>query len=131
VGAVTGDAAPFDRGVRATAAGLGLAVHEPRFGGWSLAVAESVVSGPLQVAVVGDGPEADALERVARQSGSPGLVVVRGEPDAPGVPLLADRPLVGGRAAAYVCRGMVCDLPTTDAEVLRVQLGDREPSPLE
>ena len=29
----------------------------------------------------------------------------------PGMPLLADRPLVGGDAAAYVCRGMVCELP--------------------
>ena len=41
------------------AAGLGLAVREPRFGGWSLAVAEALVAGPLQVAVVGSGPAAD------------------------------------------------------------------------
>ena len=108
---------------RATAAGLGLAVREPRFGGWSLAVAEALVAGPLQVAVVGSGPEADALETAARRSPSPGLVVVRGEPDAPGLPLLAERPLVGGRAAAYVCRGMVCELPTTDPEELAAQLG--------
>ena len=41
-----------------------------------------------------------------------------GEPDAPGVPLLADRPLVGGAAAAYVCRGYVCERPTTSPEDL-------------
>jgi uncharacterized protein YyaL (SSP411 family) len=123
LGAVTGDATALDAGARATAAGLGLAVREPRFGGWSLAVAEALVAGPLQVAVAGSGPEADALETVARCSPSPGLVVVRGEPDAPGRPLLAERPLVGGRAAAYVCRGMVCELPTTDPEELAAQLG--------
>jgi uncharacterized protein YyaL (SSP411 family) len=43
-------------------------------------------------------------------------------PDAPGIPLLADRPLVGGRPAAYVCRGFVCDRPVTDAADLRAAL---------
>jgi uncharacterized protein YyaL (SSP411 family) len=76
----------------------------------------------VQVAVVGTGPEAAALLRVVRESRSPGLVAVAGMPDSPGIPLLADRPLVDGRAAAYVCRGFVCDRPTTDPEVLRAQL---------
>lgn len=122
LGAVTGDPRALDAGARATAAGLGLAVREPRFGGWSLAVAESLVAGPLQVAVVGSGDRADALERVARQSPGAGLVVVRGAPDQPGMPLLADRPLVDGGPAAYVCRGMVCDLPVTDPAALVAQL---------
>jgi uncharacterized protein YyaL (SSP411 family) len=34
------------------------------------------------------------------------------------VPLLAERPLVGGAAAAYVCRGFVCDRPVTTVEEL-------------
>jgi uncharacterized protein len=72
---------------------------------------------------VGSGRDADALEAVARRSPSPGLVVVRGEPDASGLPLLADRPLLAGRAAAYVCRGMVCELPTSDPGELAAQLG--------
>ncbi len=122
LGAVTGDPDALEAGARATAAGLGLAVREPRFGGWSLAIAEALVAGPLQVAVVGSGPDADALEAVARGSASPGLVVVRGEPDAPGHPLLADRPLVDGHAAAYVCRGMVCELPATHPGDLTEQL---------
>ena len=46
-----------------------------------------------------------------------------GSPDAPGVPLLADRPLVRGAAAAYVCRGFVCEQPTSDPEVLRAAVG--------
>jgi uncharacterized protein YyaL (SSP411 family) len=125
LGAVTGDPDALESGARATAAGLGLAVREPRFGGWSLAVAEALVAGPHQVAVVGSGPAADALERAARRSPSPGLVVVRGEPDASGLALLAGRPLVDGAPAAYVCRHMVCELPTTSPETLVEHLGGR------
>jgi uncharacterized protein len=39
------------------------------------------------------------------------------------VPLLADRPLVAGAAAAYVCRGFVCEQPTTDPDALRAAVG--------
>jgi uncharacterized protein len=70
------------------------------------------------VAVVGEGAEASALAEVARASTSPGLVVVQGEPEAVGVPLLVGRPLVDGRAAAYVCRGFVCDAPVTTPDAL-------------
>ena len=59
-----------------------LAEQVPRFAGWSLAAAEALLAGPLEVAVVGaDGdPARDELARVARGSASPGLVVVVGEP---------------------------------------------------
>ncbi|MFB9321001.1 thioredoxin domain-containing protein [Cryptosporangium minutisporangium] len=93
-----------------------------RFAGWACAVGEAAVAGPLQVAVVGTGPDADALRRTAWRATSPGAVVVAGEPDAEGVPLLADRPLVGGAPAAYVCHGFVCDRPTTDPAVLATQV---------
>ena len=59
---------------------------------------------------------------MARGAVSPGLVVAVGEPDTPGVPLLADRPLVDGGAAAYVCRGFVCDRPVTTPENLAARL---------
>jgi uncharacterized protein YyaL (SSP411 family) len=100
-----------------------VAQQDPRFAGWALAVAEAALAGPLQVAVVGEGPDAAALAAAARNGTSPGLVVVVGSPDAPGVPLLADRPLVRGAAAAYVCRGFVCEQPTSDPEVLRAAVG--------
>jgi uncharacterized protein YyaL (SSP411 family) len=96
-----------------------LGVQQPRFLGWSLAAAEALVAGPVQIALVGD--DAD-LVRAAWLHRPPGAVVVAGEADAPGIPLLADRRLVNGRSAAYVCRGMVCDLPVTSTADLIAQL---------
>jgi uncharacterized protein len=81
------------------------------------------VRGPLQVAVVGPEPERAALVAHARAIAPGGAVVVAGDPDAPGVPLLAHRPLVGGASAAYVCRGFVCDRPVTTPEELTAVLG--------
>jgi uncharacterized protein YyaL (SSP411 family) len=120
--ALTGDTALRERAEAALSASGSIAARDPRFGGWALAVAEAAVAGPLQVAVVGSGPEADALLEVVRRSPSPGLVHVHGEPDAPGIPLLEHRPLVGGRPAAYVCRGFVCDAPVTGAAELTAAL---------
>jgi uncharacterized protein len=45
--------------------------------------------------------------------------VVVGTPGASGVPLLEGRGLVDGKAAAYVCRSMVCERPVTTPEDLR------------
>ena len=96
-----------------------LLTRAPRAAGWAAAVGEALLAGPLEVAVSGPaGPERDALASVARASTSPGAVVVVGEPDAPGVPLLAGRPVVDGRPAAYVCRGFVCSAPVTDLSAL-------------
>jgi uncharacterized protein YyaL (SSP411 family) len=111
-----------ERADAALAATGRLAVQDPRFAGWSLAVAEAALAGPLQVAVVGADADAAELLATARAATSPGLVIAHGDPDAPGQPLLAQRPLVDGRAAAYVCRGFVCDAPVTDPESLRAAL---------
>ncbi len=102
-----------------------LAGKHPRFAGHWLTAAEALVRGPLQVAVSGpDGDPARAtLARHARLIAPGGTVVVAGEPDAPGVPLLAGRPLVDGHPAAYVCRGFVCDRPVTTPEALTATLG--------
>jgi uncharacterized protein YyaL (SSP411 family) len=110
---------------RALAAAAALAEREPRFTGWLLSAAEAAVEGPLQVAVVGDGEGAAGLLKVARDSLSPGLVLAAGQPDQAGIPLLADRPLVGDEPAAYVCRGFVCDRPVTTVQELLAALGDR------
>ncbi|GAA1624924.1 thioredoxin domain-containing protein [Georgenia ruanii] len=119
--ALTGSPRHREAAEGALAAAGTLARQEPRFAGWTLAVAEAALAGPLQVAVVG-GDDARKLTAVARAGTSPGMVVVAGAPDTPGVPLLADRPLVDGRAAAYVCRGFVCDRPVTTTAALEAAL---------
>ena len=119
--ALTGSATYREAAEAALAVVGWIGARQPRYCGWALAAAEAALAGPLQVAVVGDSDSVAAREdlvRVARLGTSPGTVVVAGEPDADGVPLLAHRPLVAGSAAAYVCRGFVCDAPTTDAAAL-------------
>ncbi|MGW5424455.1 thioredoxin domain-containing protein [Streptomyces sp. NPDC003943] len=101
-----------------------LGPRAPRFIGWGLAVAEALRDGPKEIAVVGapDDEGFRALWRTALRSGAPGAVLAAGLPDGEEFPLLRDRPLVGGRAAAYVCRHFVCDAPTTDPELLALRL---------
>jgi uncharacterized protein YyaL (SSP411 family) len=98
-----------------------LGVQQPRFLGWALAAAEALLSGPVQVAIVGE-QDRGPMARLAWAKRPPGAVVVCGPPDAPDVPVLAGRPLVRGGAAAYVCRGMVCDAPVTDVDALAAAL---------
>ncbi|MFJ9564434.1 thioredoxin domain-containing protein [Streptomyces fuscichromogenes] len=98
----------------------------PRFVGWGLAVAEALLDGPREVAVVGPDARdarASALHRTALLGTAPGAVVAAGTLGSDEFPLLAGRPLVGGEAAAYVCRNFTCDAPTTDPERLRAALG--------
>ena len=93
----------------------------PRFAGWSLAAAESMLDGPVEVAVVGaPGADRDALERRARQH--PGAVVVVADGPTSEVPLLVGRDQVDGRPAAYVCRHLVCERPVTTVEELAALL---------
>jgi uncharacterized protein YyaL (SSP411 family) len=97
----------------------------PRFIGWGLAVAEALLDGPREVAVVGpalDDPATKALHRTALLGTAPGAVVAAGVVGSDELPLLADRPLVGGEPAAYVCRNFTCDAPTTEVERLRASL---------
>jgi uncharacterized protein YyaL (SSP411 family) len=86
---------------------------------------EALLDGPVEVAVVGvpGDPARDALAETVRGSSRPGLVLAVGDSgDATWVPLLADRPLVSGRAAAYVCRNFACQAPVTEVHELRSQI---------
>ena len=104
-----------------------LAAGHARFAGWGIAVAEALADGPREVAVVGsvDDPRTVRLHGTALLGTAPGAAVALGDPAAAastGVPLLADRPLVGGEPTAYVCRHFVCEAPTTDPGVLAALL---------
>jgi uncharacterized protein len=131
--AVTGSSTHREAAESALGATRALSAKAPRFAGWGLAVAEAVLAGPAEVAVVGagDDPGRAALHRTAWESPAPGAAIVVGEPggegaSGDGVPLLRDRPLVDGAAAAYVCRGFVCERPVTDPAALREALASRE-----
>ncbi|MFC7276815.1 thioredoxin domain-containing protein [Paractinoplanes rhizophilus] len=98
----------------------------PRFAGYSAAVAEAALSGPYEIALVSEKDDHGELAAAAYRHAPAGAVIVAGEPDRPGVPLLADRPLLGGLPTAYVCRGFVCERPVTDAGELVAQLGSKD-----
>ena len=115
---LTASALTADAGLRARAeTALGQAAHlagYPQFWGHGLSVVEALLDGPREVAIVADA--GSPLHRVALHGTAPGMVV------ATTGPLLEGRPRVDGLDTAYVCRGFVCDAPTTKPGVLAEQL---------
>ena len=118
---VDGDRA--ERYLRAAADALSahsvLLERAPRSAGHWLAVAESAVRGPLQIAVAGDPSQSELLAE-ARRLAPGGAIVVGGQRDSS--TLLVGRDRIAGADAAYVCRGRVCDLPVTRATELAAAL---------
>jgi uncharacterized protein len=111
--ALTGSGRHRQAAEEALATTRALAERAPRFAGWSLAAAEAMLAGPLEIAVVGPpGPERDALEARARRMPSAVVVVSDGPRDD--IPLLSGRTTVDGRPAAYLCWHHVCARPITE-----------------
>ncbi|MFC9820735.1 thioredoxin domain-containing protein [Streptomyces erythrochromogenes] len=130
----TGSEAHRTAAERALGVVQALGPRVPRFIGHGLSVAEALLDGPREVAVVGhpEDPARTALHRAALLGTAPGAVVAVGLPQpAEGgegeFPLLAERTLVHDLAAAYVCRHFVCARPTTDPVELAEQLGAVRP----
>ncbi len=101
-----------------------MAEHGLAFG-HLLGAADLAVHGAVEVALMGD-PESTehaALAAEVSRHYLPNLAMAGGIPgsDAP-VALLADRPMQGGMATAYVCRDYHCDAPTTSVAELASQL---------
>jgi uncharacterized protein YyaL (SSP411 family) len=99
-----------------------MAEHPLGFGHW-LGVADRYVHGGIDIALVpGDDGDAAMLD-VLRRAYLPTLLLARGHPDDVDAPLLLrDRPAVGGRTTAYLCRNFSCELPTTEPMVLAQQV---------
>ena len=94
------------------------------FAHW-LSAATFILGQPQEVAIAGDPAAVDAraLLAVVNSRYRPDLVVAAGEGEATAaVPLLADRPRLGGRATAYVCRRFVCRRPVNEPAALAEQL---------
>jgi uncharacterized protein YyaL (SSP411 family) len=127
--ALTGSARHREAALAALGALGPIAARYPRAAGSGLAVAEAVLAGPAEIAVVGplDDQRTRALHLTALAAAPPGAVIAVGDPgrsvpDGAQVPLLAGRPLVNGSPAAYVCRDFACRLPVTEPGQLRAEL---------
>jgi uncharacterized protein len=125
-GALIGSARHREAAVAALHVLPPIAARYPRAAGMGLAVAEALLSGPAEIAIVGpaDDPRTRDLLRTAVHLAPPGAVFAIGSGDAGGfaVPLLAGRGLVKAGPAAYVCRGFTCEAPVTSTEALREAL---------
>jgi uncharacterized protein YyaL (SSP411 family) len=123
--ALTGSAR--HRGAAVAALGvLGpIAGRFPGAAGAGLAVAEAMLAGPAEIAVVGAAtdPRTGALQRAALLMAPPGAVLALGDGDTAAVPLLEGRRPVDGSPAVYVCRNFTCRAPLTDPTELREALG--------
>ncbi len=93
-----------------------LADYGLAFGQW-LCAQSYLLSSPWEVAIVGDLEAADMQALLAAVGGYRPHQVVAVGPARGGlaaVPLLRDRPQVGGRATAYVCVDGACRAPVTE-----------------
>ncbi|MGI8413834.1 MAG: thioredoxin domain-containing protein [Solirubrobacteraceae bacterium] len=97
-----------------------LAVRHPHAFGHSLRAIDFYLAPVREVAIVGSGPEADALVHAVRRQFRPHVVLAGGA--SSGVPLLAGREPVHGRPAAYVCERFVCQAPVDTPEALAAAL---------
>ena len=94
-----------------------------------LSALDFYLSTPYEVAIIGDreAPGTKALLETVYSSYLPNKVVAgcsEGDEEAMRlVPLLADRPMRGGEATAYVCVNYACQSPTTEPAELARQLG--------
>ncbi|MET3806684.1 uncharacterized protein YyaL (SSP411 family) [Nakamurella sp. UYEF19] len=115
--ALTGETGYLLAAERAMGTVATLLMRVPRSAGWHLAAAEALAAGPLQIALSGrPGADRDLLVAAAWKHAPGGSVIVVGEADS--AALLAARPTIDGRPAAYVCRGFVCDRPVVSVDDL-------------
>ncbi len=102
----------------------------PQAFGTALIATEMAKADARQIAVVGPRAPATAeLVWAARAGSGPDDVLAAGDPDDPAAvaasPLLADRLLVDGKPAAYVCRARTCQTPVTGADQLAATLSTK------
>jgi uncharacterized protein YyaL (SSP411 family) len=93
--------------------------------GHALGVADMLVRGAVELAIVGEPTAADfkELERAVAGRYVPSLVIAGGRAAAKsGIALLEGREAREGRATAYVCRSYTCEAPATSVDTLLEQL---------
>jgi uncharacterized protein YyaL (SSP411 family) len=125
---LTGEA-EYERIARTALASLATGMRQHPVGlGNLLGALARYLAPPLEVAIVGESSAADTralMDAIQLRYLPDAIIAVGGVDAAAGVPLLTDRTPVDGRAAAYVCRDFVCELPVTEPSDLIRQLDPR------
>jgi uncharacterized protein YyaL (SSP411 family) len=127
---LTGEARYEDAAASALRVVRGALAQAPMGFGHALCVLDEYLAPSVEVAIVGD-PSAGATRALVREVTVerflPNHVLAVAAPEdaeaAATVPLLADRPQLGGSPTAYVCERFVCNLPVTGPAALAAQLG--------
>ena len=125
---LTGDAALEDLAVGALLMVRDEMGRFPQAFGTALIALDHHLAHRREIAVVGapDDPRTVALAHAAHEGCGPYDAIAVGDPDDPeavaAAPLLADRPLVDGAPAAYVCRRFACQAPVTAPAALAAAL---------
>ncbi|MDB4976184.1 MAG: hypothetical protein JWN48_4525 [Myxococcaceae bacterium] len=96
--------------------------RSPRAFASTLAVADFLTRGPVEVALIGPAgqPETAALARAIAQVYLPNRILAH-QPDptaGSALPLLSGKTLLRGRPAAYVCRDFACESPSSEPDEL-------------
>ncbi|MDH3943036.1 MAG: thioredoxin domain-containing protein [Anaerolineae bacterium] len=88
--------------------------HPIAVGKWLCALSFGLAHGQ-EIAVIGlpSDPQTTALVDILWGHHRPYVVAIAAAAADPDIPLLANRSTIDGKAAAYVCRGLVCKQPTT------------------
>jgi uncharacterized protein YyaL (SSP411 family) len=127
--ALTGDESHERFAVRELENLSGLLERVPQGFGAMLSAVDRYLATAREVAIVGrpDAGDTRALLDVVRARYLPNTTVALRDPDRPedparDLPLLVDRPMVEGRAAAYVCERFACRRPVTTPAELEAEL---------
>jgi hypothetical protein len=129
--ALTGSAGYEDQAARWLRAMAPLLGEHPTAFAYLLSALDRWLAPPVEVAIVGppSDPATQALRREVTSRFLPNVVSLTARPGE-GIalsPLLADRPQVDDKPAAYVCERYTCQRPVTDSAALQELLKPKTP----
>jgi hypothetical protein len=115
LGSHRGDAGLRDAATAAINAWAGALRQGPRAFATTLAVADFLLDGPVEIGIVGaaDDGRTEALWAALGTRFIPHRIIAHGLPGELKPSLLAGKGLVGGAPAVYLCRDFVCHAPVT------------------
>ncbi len=124
---LTGDTSQRNRAADVLRRAKAALERHPQAFGRLLCAADFFIGPVKEIAIVGalEDSETRELIRTVRSEFRPNAVLVAAEPGdsaSARIPLLAERGLISGRPAAYVCENYVCNQPVTESAELTSQL---------